>query len=97
MFINSTNRPLPTGAELMFVRYANDLEEATNYSFELAYDKDEECPQFWLIDPCGDREGDCWDSFQDFKFDTEGPVNRYFNKVFNQEMEAEAIPMAHLV
>ena len=51
--------------------YSSQLEEATNFCIELDYDQEEEEFLFYLVDPCGDRDGDPWTSFEDLVFDTE--------------------------
>jgi len=34
------------------------LMQCTSYYAELDYDNDEECHTYWLVDGCGDRDGD---------------------------------------
>lgn len=34
------------------------LQYCTPYYAELHYDNDEECHTYWLVDGCGDRDGD---------------------------------------
>lgn len=96
MFINATNRPIPPAAEHLFIKYGNELEMATGYSFRMTLDDDGD-PQFWLVDPCGDTEGDCWEGFWDFKEDTHPVITEAMERQFREEQEAEAIPMADLV
>ena len=69
--IISTTQPLTTTMKQVIASYSSELEEATNFCIELDYDQEEEEFLFYLIDPCGDREGDPWYSFEGLKFDTE--------------------------
>ena len=34
------------------------LQSCTSYYAELHYDNDEECYTYWVVDGCGDRDGD---------------------------------------
>ncbi len=75
-FTNNTGHKLTNTMEQTMVRYADKLEEATNFSITLGYDKDEEEYQIFLIDPYGDAEGDPWTDWNDFVFDTEPVIAR---------------------
>ena len=76
MFKNETGRPISERAHQEIKAYSNRLCHATNYWVKLTLD-DEDCPQFWLMDPCGDPDGDPWDSFSDLMLDTEDQVKSY--------------------
>ena len=69
--IITTSHPLTTTMKTTIESYSSQLEEATNFCIELDYDQEEEEFLFYLVDPCGDRDGDPWTSFEDLVFDTE--------------------------
>ena len=48
--------------------YAARLEEATGYTIETGSQYGYPC--WWLVDPCGDREGDPWCCWPDLVSDT---------------------------
>jgi len=72
--IITTTHPLTLGMRTTIASYSARLEEATNFCIELDYDHDEEEFLFYLIDPCGDRDGDPWTCFSDLVFDTESAL-----------------------
>ena len=69
--IITTTRPMTTTMKQVVSSYSAQLEEATNFCIELDYDQEEGEFLFYLVDPCGDRDGDPWTSFDDLVFDTE--------------------------
>jgi len=49
--------------------YDSSLEEATGFSIAWRYCTDEHQWAFYLLDPCGDQDGDpfyCWDDLTDY-------------------------------
>lgn len=57
--------------------YSNRLEDATGYTVAGKYDSREGAFCWYLVDTCGDIEGDGWHSFQDLKLDTVDTVESY--------------------
>ena len=57
--------------------YRVRLMEATSFDIEKALD-DEGAHVYYLVDPCGDREGEPWYTFEDLILDTEDVVDRYY-------------------
>jgi hypothetical protein len=57
--------------------YANRLEEATGFTIRWNYDKQEQAWAFYLIDPCGDVEGDPWYCWADLVYDTQDAIDEY--------------------
>ena len=78
-FTNNTGHKLTNTMEQTIVRYADKLEDATNFSITLNFDTEEEEYQIYLIDPCGDAEGDPWTDWNDFVSDTEPVIARALN------------------
>lgn len=69
--------------------YANRLEEATGYSIKWAYCPHEGDWVFWLIDPCGDVEGDPWPTWDELVYDTEETVNEYWKRAYLDHLMAD--------
>ena len=57
--------------------YSNRLEEGTGFTIRWGYDQREQAWAFYLIDPCGDVEGDPWHSWADLVHDTQDAVDEY--------------------
>jgi hypothetical protein len=57
--------------------YSNRLENATGYTVASQYDRREDAFLWYLVDSCGDIEGDGWATFADLKADTEEQVTDY--------------------
>ena len=94
MFQNDTGRPISERAQQEIKAYSNRLCLATNYWVRLTLD-DEDCPQFWLMDPCGDPDGDAWDSFSDLMHETEDTVKSY-EQAIEREMQQGSLTAVDL-
>ena len=57
--------------------YSNRLEDATGYTVASQYDRREGAFLWYLVDGCGDIEGDGWATFADLMADTEEQVTDY--------------------
>jgi len=57
--------------------YSNRLEDATGYTVASQYHKGEGVFLWYLVDGCGDIEGDGWQTFADLMADTEEQVTDY--------------------
>lgn len=57
--------------------YSNRLEDATGYTVASRYDRSEGAFLWYLVDGCGDIEGDGWAAFADLMADTEEQVTVY--------------------
>jgi hypothetical protein len=70
-FKQGQNLPAPARA------YSNRLENATGYTVASQYDRREDAFLWYLVDCCGDIEGDGWQTFADLVSDTEEQVTDY--------------------
>ena len=61
--------------EQTMVRYANKLEESNGFSIQLDFNADDDEYEIYLVDPCGDLEGDPWTDWSDFVHDTESQIS----------------------
>lgn len=57
--------------------YSGRLEDATGYTVASQYDRSEGAFLWYLVDGCGDIEGDGWPTFADLVSDTEEQVTDY--------------------
>lgn len=57
--------------------YSSRLEDATGYTVASQYDRREGAFLWYLVDGCGDIEGDGWATFADLMADTEEQVTDY--------------------
>jgi hypothetical protein len=57
--------------------YSSRLEDATGYTVASQYDRREDAFLWYLVDGCGDIEGDGWGTFADLMADTEEQVFDY--------------------
>jgi hypothetical protein len=57
--------------------YSSRLEDATGYTVASQYDRTEGAFLWYLVDGCGDIEGDGWQTFADLMADTEEQVTDY--------------------
>jgi len=73
-FKNNTNHQLTKTMEQTMVRYANKLEEATGFSIQLDFNADDDEYEIYLVDLCGDLEGEPWTDWTDFVHDTESQI-----------------------
>jgi hypothetical protein len=74
-FKNNTNHQLTNTMEQTMVRYANKLEESNGFSIQLDFNADDDEYEIYLVDPCGDLEGDPWTNWSDFVHDTESQIS----------------------
>jgi hypothetical protein len=58
-------------------KYSSRLEDATGYTVASQYDRTEGAFLWYLVDGCGDIEGDGWQTFADLMADTIDTVERY--------------------
>jgi len=57
--------------------YSGRLEDATGYTVASQYDRSEGAFLWYLVDRCGDIEGDGWPTLADLMADTIDTVERY--------------------
>lgn len=57
--------------------YSSRLEDATGYTVASQYNTREDAFLWYLVDTCGDIEGDGWATFADLVSDTEEHVENY--------------------
>jgi hypothetical protein len=67
--------------------YANQVEEATGWTIAWRYCTKEQQWAFYLLDPCGDQDGDpfyCWDDLTDYCQDA---VDEYEHEALYDSIE----------